>query len=189
MSTSPAHPGAGAGGGTDDTVVVSPFHRRDLTLAGFVLSGRWPRSTGEWAQVLLLAVRLAAVPGLVPRTELFRALEQLPDDPAPGAVGLLTCEGPIVGGGDRVAPPHYDDPPPALFVLHPPAETRRRAQGATGVASGAILLPGLPYLGMGHRAAWVEAEADGTVTRLVSDDEVDVRRDPDLAVMASFLAA
>ena len=178
----------GPHGEAQDTVGVSPFHRRDLTLAGFVLSGRWPRTTLEWAQVLLLAVRLAAVPGFVPRTALFRALEQLPDDPEPGTVGMLTCEGPIVGGGTS-ATPRYEELPPALFVLHPPAETRPSAPQAAGAASGAILLPGLPYLGMSHRAAWVEAGADGTVNRLVSADEVDVRSDPDLAVMASFLAA
>ena len=35
-------------------------------------------------------------------------------------------------------------------------------------ASRCVLLPGLPHLGLEHRAAWVEAEADGTVTSMVS---------------------
>lgn len=189
MTDASARPGAGPGRhGDEDTVGMAPFHRRDLTLAGFVLSGRWPRTTREWAQVLALAVRLAAVPGFVPRTTLFRALEQLPEDPPPGTVGLLACEGPIVGAAGA-AHPHYEDQPPALFVLHPPTETRASTLDAVGAASGVILLPGLPHLGMGHRAAWVEADADGAVTRLVSADEVDTRLDPDLAVMASFLAA
>jgi hypothetical protein len=42
---------------------------------------------------------------------------------------------------------------------------------------------------MEHRAAWVEAEADGTVTRLISQVGVDPTRDPDIAVLAMMLAA
>ena len=171
----------------DEPVEVAPFARRDMTLAGFVLSGRWPASTREWAQVLLLAVRLAAVPGMVPRTSLFRAVDDLPDDPAPGSVGLLTCEGPLVG--DPSPRPGSLGSPPALFVLHPPQETRPSTPEAEGAASGCLLLPGIPHLGIEHRAAWVEAEADGTVTQLVSRIGVDPGRDPDLAVMVAMLAA
>ena len=41
-------------------VELSPFHRGDCrALSGFVVSGRWPVSTLEWAQLLTLAVRLA----------------------------------------------------------------------------------------------------------------------------------
>lgn len=171
----------------DEPVEVAPFARSDLTLAGFVLSGRWPASTREWAQVLLLAVRLAAVPGMVPRTSLFRAVDDLPDDPAPGSVGLVTCEGPLVG--DPGPRPGSLGSPPALFVLHPPDETRPSTPEAEGAASGCLLLPGIPHLGIEHRAAWVEAEADGTVTQLLSRIGVDPGHDPDLAVMAAMLAA
>ncbi len=52
-----------------------------------------------------------------------------------------------------------------------------------------LWLPGLPELGLEHRAAWVEAEADGTVTRLVSAVDVDLWQDADLAVMATLVAA
>jgi hypothetical protein len=58
-----------------------------------------------------------------------------------------------------------------------------------GAASGCVLLPGLPHLGLEHRAAWVEAERDGTVTRLVSKVGVDPAQDPDTAVLAMLLAA
>ena len=52
-----------------------------------------------------------------------------------------------------------------------------------------MLLPGVPHLGLEHRAAWVEAEADGTVTKLLSRVGIDPREDPDLAVLASLFAA
>jgi hypothetical protein len=168
-------------------VGVAPYAHKDMTLAGFVMSGRWPASTREWAQVLLLAVRLAAVPGFVPTTSLFRAVEDVPDEPAPHSVGLLTNEGPLLG--EVTLRPGSLDSPPALFVLHPPDETRHSTPEAEGAASGCLLLPGLPHLGIEHRATWVEAESDGTVTKLLSSVGVHLTDDPDLAVMASLLAA
>ncbi len=78
---------------------------------------------------------------------------------------------------------------PALIMLHPPSETTPSLPENAGAASGCVLLPGLPYLGLDHRAAWVEAEADGTVTSLVSKVNVDPGRDPDTAVLAMLLAA
>jgi hypothetical protein len=73
--------------------------------------------------------------------------------------------------------------------LHPPAETRPSLPEVEGAASGVLWLPGVPELGLEHRAAWVEAEADGTVTRLVSAVDVDPWADADLAVLATLVAA
>lgn len=170
-----------------DEVELAPFARRDMTLAGFVISGRWPQTTREWAQVLLLAVRMAAVPGFVPTTSLFLAKDDVPDDPAPSNVGMLTNSGPLLG--DTAPRPGTIDVPPALFVLHPPAETQHSTPECEAAASGCLLLPGLPHLGIEHRAAWVEAESDGTVTKLLSSVGVRTIDDPDLAVMAALLAA
>jgi hypothetical protein len=171
-----------------ENVEIAAYHGGG-SLRGFVVSGRWPENTREWAQFLLLAVRLAAVPGLVPTTTVFRAVEDVPEDPRPGTVGLVTSEGPVVGEG-AVGPGRFAGAtPPALILLHPPAESRSSAPEAGAVASGCILLPGLPYLGLDHRAAWVEAEYDGTVTRLVSQARVDPAHDPDTAVLAMLLAA
>ena len=169
-------------------VEVAPFHGKDRQLRGFVVSGRWPASTREWAQFLALAVRLAAVPGLVPTTTIFRAVEDVPDDPQPGTVGLVTTAGPVLGAG-APRPGHFGAAPPALFLLHPPAESRPSSPEVVGAASGCVLLPGLPHLGLGHRAAWVEAEIDGTVTRLLSQVGIDPLADPDTAVLAMLLAA
>jgi hypothetical protein len=169
------------------SVELAPFARRDMTLAGFVMSGRWPESTNEWAQVLLLAVRLAAVPGFVPTTSLFLAVDAVPDEPTADNVGMLTNSGPLLG--EDAPQPGTIAAPPALFVLHPPDETLPSTPEAEGAASGCLLLPGLLHLGIEHRAAWVEAEPDGTVTKLVSRVGVQVSADPDLAVMAAMLAA
>lgn len=170
-------------------IQVSPFHRRDRSLAGFLLHGRWPESTREWTQFLALAVRVAAVPGYLRTTTVFHAVDDLPDDPAPDVVGLVACTGPVVGI-DAPRPGALADPQPtALIVLHPPDETVPSTPEAAGAASGALLLPGVPHLGLEHRAGWVEAEHDGTVTRLLSRVGVDPASDPDLAVLSTLIAA
>ncbi len=170
-------------------VEISAFHRRDLTLAGFLLHGRWPDSTREWSQVLALAVRVAAVPGVLATTTVFKATDERPEVGKATAVGVMAFAGPVIG--DRApGPGSLSDPrPPALIVLHPPAETRPSLPEAEGAASGVLWLPGVPELGLEHRAAWVEAEADGTVTRLVSAVDVDPWSDADLAVLATLVAA
>ncbi len=45
-----------------------------------------------------------------------------------------------------------------------------------------MLLPGIPHLGLEHRAAWVEAESDGTITSMVSRVGVDPISHPDTAI-------
>ncbi len=174
---------------TQPPVEVAPFAGGDRHLSGFVVSGRWPESTREWAQFLALAVRLAAVPGLVPTTTVYRAVDDVPEDPQPGTVGLVTSAGPVLGAGAPLPGQFCDQAPPALLLLHPPGESRPSTPEALGSASGCVLLPGLPHLGLEHRAAWVEAEVDGTVTRLISQVGVNPALDPDTAVLAMLLVA
>ncbi|QBJ98684.1 peptidase [Rhodococcus sp. ABRD24] len=172
----------------NDFVRIAPFHASG-DLRGFVISGRWPGTTREWAQLLALAVRIASLPGLLPTSTVFGAREELPDDPAPGTVGLIIAEGPVLGAS-AVSPGRFaEHQPSALMMLHPPAETVPSLPECAGAASGCVLLPGLPHLGLEHRAAWVEAEADGTVTSMISRVGIDPISDPDTAVLAMLLAA
>ncbi|MFF0489206.1 peptidase [Nocardia sp. NPDC003482] len=173
---------------SNENVGVTPFQARG-TLRGFVISGRWPDTTKEWAQLLALAVRVASLPGLLSTTTVFGAREELPDEPLPGTVGLVVAEGPVLGE-EALEPGRFaEHVPPALMMLHPPSETRPTLPECVGAASGCVLLPGVPHLGLAHRAAWVEAEVDGTVTSMVSRVGVDPISDPDTAVLAMLLAA
>ncbi|MDT5220494.1 MAG: hypothetical protein QOF15_2599 [Mycobacterium sp.] len=174
--------------GSSRPIGVAPFHARGA-LKGFVISGRWPDSTKEWAQLLMVAVRVASLPGLLATTTVFGAREELPDEPEPGTVGLVLAEGTVFG--EKAIQPGYfaAHQPPALLMLHPPSETTPSLPECTGAASGCVLLPGLPYLGLEHRAAWVEAEADGTITSMVSRVGVDPISHPDTAILAMLLAA
>lgn len=171
-----------------DLIGVSPFHAAGL-LRGFVISGRWPDTTKEWAQFLALAVRVASMPGLLATSTVFGVREELPEDPEPGTVGLVLAEGPVIGEF-ALAPGRFSDhQPAALLMLHPPSETTPSLPECAGAASGCVLLPGLPHLGLDHRAAWVEAESDGTVTSMISRVGLDPISDPDTAVLAMLLAS
>ncbi|UTT48766.1 peptidase [Rhodococcus gordoniae] len=169
-------------------IELSTF-QSDGSLRGFVVSGRWPATTREWAQVLAMTVRIASLPGLLPTSTVFGVKEELPENPEPGTVGLVVAEGPVLG--ERAVRPgrFAEHQPPALIMLHPPSETTPSLPENAGAASGCVLLPGIPHLGLEHRAAWVEAEPDGTVTALVSKVGVDPGNDPDTAILAMLLAS
>ncbi|MBY4036791.1 peptidase [Rhodococcus fascians] len=171
-----------------DLIGVSPFHAAGL-LRGFVISGRWPDTTKEWAQFLALAVRVASMPGLLATSTVFGVREELPEDPEPGTVGLVLAEGPVIGDFALTPGRFSDHQPAALLMLHPPSETTPSLPECAGAASGCVLLPGLPHLGLDHRAAWVEAESDGTVTSMISRVGLDPISDPDTAVLAMLLAS
>ena len=160
--------------GSGRAIKVAPFHSHGA-LKGFVISGRWPDSTKEWAQLLMVAVRVASLPGLLATTTVFGVREELPDAPAPGTVGLVLAEGPVVGES-AIQPGYFaDHQPPALLMLHPPSETTPSLPECSGAASGCVLLPGLPYLGLEHRAAW----GGGRVRRHHHLDGQPCRRRPD----------
>ena len=160
----------------------------DGALSGFLLIGRWPTDTVEWTKFLVLAVRIAAVPGLLMTSTVFRVCEDMPDEPHSGAVGLVVAEGGLIGD-HALMPGQFGRPqPPGLVVLHPPGSTLSTVPRYE-VASGCVLLPGLPHLGLDHRAAWVQADRDGTITRLVSADNIDPGTDADTAALAMLMAA
>lgn len=170
-------------------VQVSPFHDGDRMLAGFVLSGRWPESTREWTHFLALAVRVAAIPGMLNTTTVFRALEDRPETEIEDAVGIVVCAGPVLGERAPLAGAFAEPFPTALMLLHPPDETVPSTPENAGAASGALLLPGVPHLGLEHRAGWAEADSDGTITKLLSRVGVLPTEDPDIAVLATLCAA
>lgn len=170
------------------SVQVSAFESAGA-LSGFVVSGRWPEDTLEWLKFLVIAVRVASVPGLLPVTTVFRVRDELPDDPQPGTVGLVVAEGTLFGE-HALAPGQFGDPQPSgLLVLHPPSETKPSLPEYDGVASGCVYLPGLPHLGLDHRAGWAEADHTGAVTSMRGLAGIDPMQDADTAVLAMLLAA
>ena len=80
--------------GSGRAIEIAPFHSRG-SLKGFVVSGRWPDSTKEWAQLLIVAVRVASLPGLLSTTTIFGAREELPDEPEPEPSGWWSPKAPV----------------------------------------------------------------------------------------------
>lgn len=170
------------------SVQVSAFES-DGSLSGFVVSGRWPENTLEWVKFLVIAVRVASVPGLLPVTTVFRVREELPDEPQPGTVGLVLAEGILIGEHALLPGQFGESQPSGLLVLHPPSETKPSLPEHDGVASGCVYLPGLPHLGLDHRAGWAEADHTGTVTSMRGLAGINPMDDADTAVLAMLLAA
>ena len=96
---------------------------RDGSLYGFMLIGRWPRDTVEWAKFLVLAVRMAAVPGCcrsAPSSGSARSCRTSRNRRRrPGRGG-----GPLIGDHPLV-PGQFADPPAAGSAW---CCTRRRAR-------------------------------------------------------------
>ncbi|GAA2060797.1 peptidase [Williamsia deligens] len=166
---------------------LMPFHA-DGELRGMVISGRWPDTTLEWSQTLVASVRIACRPGLLSTTTVFGVIEDRPESCGPDVVGIMLSIG-TVAGAEFVERGQALGTLPALVMLHPPSATRPSLPECSDVASGCVLLPGVPELGLDHRAGWAEAEADGTVVGLRNATGVDPAADPDTAVLAMVLAA
>jgi hypothetical protein len=173
--------------GFRSSIEVAPL-QSEGSLYGFMLIGRWPHDTVEWAKFLILAVQMAAVPGMLRASTVFRVREELPERPQANAVGLVVAEGQLLGDHPLRPGQFAQYQPPGLIVLHPPASTLSSVPEYE-VASGCVYLPGLPHLGLDHRAAWVEADVEGTVTHLVSKVGIDPLGDADTAALAMLLAA
>lgn len=171
-----------------DTVEIAPL-ASDGHLGGFLVSGRWPESTMEWQQLLVLMVRFAGVPGMLPSTTIFAVHEEHPDSTEIEAVGLIRAEGTVIGD-DALEPGHFEgQQPTGLLALHPPRETVPDLPEYPDTASGCLLLPGLPHLGLDHRASWAHVDSSGAITKLHSLAGVDPWEDADTAVLAMLLAA
>lgn len=169
-------------------VEVAPLHGGGC-LSGFLLLRRWPEDPVEWARFLVLAVQMAAVPGMLPLgSTVFRVLEEVPDEGPAGAVGLVLAEGQLLGEHPLLPGQFAAHTPAGLAVLHPPGSTLSSVP-EYDTASGCILLPGVPALGLDHRAAWVEADMEGTVTRMESRSAVDPNGDADTAALSMLLVA
>ena len=173
--------------GFRSSIEVAPL-QSEGSLYGFMLIGRWPHDTVEWAKFLVLAVQMAAVPGMLHGSTVFRVREDLPEPAQLNAVGLVALEGQLLRDHPLRPGQFANLQPPGLVVLHPPSSTLGSVPDYD-VASGCVFLPGLPHLGLDHRAAWVEADVEGTVTHLVSKVGIDPLGDADTAALAMLLAA
>lgn len=163
---------------------VTPIFGSDSRLTGFYLPAPLPSTTTEWTLVLAAVVSISASPGRLLNTCVFSP------DSSYSAQGGHEHVFPLVGtvnGNNALGPGSLASPAPdAAFLIHPPEHTQPSTPETEGAASGAVLLPGVPQLGLTHRAGWAEVSHQGSVTKLLSSTNVDVTTDVDLAVLEAL---
>jgi hypothetical protein len=184
-------------------------------LEGFTIHDRYPRDTTEWVNLLAVVVTHAALhPVSVTRPLLFAVLD-LSDTDAVGSyretrtddvrAGLVEEEAgeaspPFIriAALGPVADPAAEEPlrivhPLGAAVIHPLGATRvddeEDRDDVPGSAAGCLLLPGIPEVGLDHRAAWAAVREDGLVSRLTYTSHASPHHDPDVAYLATVMAA
>ena len=176
-------------GSSRRSIEVAPLQSHG-SLYGFMLLGRWPDDTVEWAEFLVLAVRMAAVPGpAAASSTVFRVREELPDDPQPGAVGLVGGRGLAGGRQPAAAGPVRGDDPALAARPAPAAEHAADRWPTTTSRPVACSCPGSRTSASTTGPPGSQADVDGTVTQLVSRSGVDPAGNADTAALALLLAA
>lgn len=172
---------------------VVPRHD-GLRLTGFSVLGRPPEDTVEWAHILLAMVhRVAIHPLVLSSSTVFVAVDVPPDERPDDDDALLirvAAMGPVAGPEAPTAGSLGALSPVGIAVVHPLGSARpAHADTGAAIAAGCLLLPGVPQVGLDHRAAWAEVRQDGELAHIGSSAHADVDRDPDVAVLATLLAA
>lgn len=80
--------------------------------------------------------------------------------------------------------------PAAWLVLHPVSDGQDadlEEPNSLPTASGSLLLPGIPEIGLDHRAAWAAVDIDGAVAHMRYTTHARLTETVDLAVIASVV--
>ena len=142
---------------------------------GFSIVGKKPASAFEWA-FCSIEIAKYVVANMDPlfRTPTFFALI---DDPL-NKQKEAEVEIPLI----RQVPEKVTKDSFGMFALG--GGVLHVAQHATVTA---ILIPGAPQVGIGHAGSVVHVDFDGEVHKMISDDNLNVLVDPDIAVLSSVL--
>lgn len=168
-------------------VTVAPL-QKDNILSGFVIGGRWPDSTLEWMQMLLIAVRVTAIPDLLPTATVFSIREDVPDGDVENPVGIVFHESTVLESLSPDSMLRFEEQPAGLMILRPSIETVPVLPEVENVASGCVFLPGLPHLGLEHRGGWIQSDREGNVTKMIAQSGIDPYTDEDTAILAEVLS-
>jgi len=144
-------------------------------LEGFYLKGRRPDNVLEWAHTTLAMAHFLInnASGSLSSPIFFG----LYDDPLRLLDDALVDIPVVEVGFENVDKVNF-----GAFAL---GGALVRAERDRGV--GALLFPGAPQIGMGHRASVVHIDIEGNVHRMFTDDDASTNSDPDIAVLSSLL--
>lgn len=152
-------------------VEVTALCRKNFELFALAVHKRWPNNIKEWCELLHIAVQISAVEGLVKKDSIFAGVKTQIE--VPETIGLLEYKSEAV---DTAGLKYREGT--ALMLLHAPQD---------GVGNGTLLLPGVPHLGLDHRACWVKAEQDGTVHEYGLSEKTKNVENIDLLVLKTAL--
>jgi len=162
--------------------------RENGQLHGFALAGRYPDTTSEWMMTLVSMLHQVATNAHLPRSTLYHTLEI--EQPHTAVEDVIAMVEPLAEIGKPVEDYQPVLLPLALLVLHPVGAVptpELEEPGAHPVASGALLLPGMPDLGLDHRAAWAAVDTTGSVQRMSFTTHATLTETIDLAVLATLI--
>lgn len=159
--------------GTEDIRIVP--QKFDDFMWGFSIMGRKPKSAFEWAQssVAITKYVMDHMEPLFQRPVFFALL----DDPL-NAEKQAEVEIPLI----RKEPEKVTKDSFGLFSLG--GGVLHVEQHATVAA---ILIPGAPQVGIGHSGSVVHVSPDGEIYKMISDENLSLTVDPDIAVLSTVL--
>lgn len=145
-----------------------------------------PQRTSDWMRTLVLALAYVATARPLATSTLYTA------EPGTGTVAAtLIPITPLVG--DTVASGELDDlsAMPGWVVLHPAGivDTPDLDEpDGLPLATGSLLLPGLPEIGLDHRAAWAAVDTTGQVAHMRYTGHATGSENVDLALLTALFA-
>jgi hypothetical protein len=142
---------------------------------GFSIFGRKPKSAFEWAQssVAMTTYITNHMEPLFQRPVFFALI----DDPL-NTEKQAEVEIPLIRREpEKVTKDSFGPFSLGGGVLHV-------AQHATVAA---ILIPGAPQVGIGHSGSVVHVSPEGDIYKMISDENINLCADPDIAVLSSVL--
>ena len=158
----------------DEEIRIVPQVFEDF-MWGFSILGRKPKSAFEWSQASIAITKyvMGHMEPLFQRPVFF----SLVDDPL-NTQKEAEIEIPLI----RQVPEKITKDSFGMFALG--GGVLHVEQSATVAA---ILIPGAPQIGIGHAGSVVHVSPDGEIYKLISDENLSLGVDPDIAVLSSVL--
>lgn len=167
--------------------------------ATFLLSGRpTPQKTSDWMRLLVIVLSYVALKDPFEQSMFYAA-----DTPAyretetdegnevyNGVTAVFHPLAPVFSLVSTSRPVTTPATASAFLVLHPAGAHMHpdlEEPDSLPVAGGALLLPGVPELGLDHRAAWAAVSVDGEIANMNYTSHAKLTEHQDIAVLSALL--
>ena len=167
----------------------------------FMLAGRpVPQRTSDWMRLLVIVLSYVALRDPFVKSMFYIAQtpadhpDRFQQDSEPVPQQDMTAFFSPLAPVFPVSPQHVLYAPveaSALLILHPAgiqATPDLEEPDGLPVAVGALLLPGMPQLGLDHRAAWAAVSIDGEIANMNYTSHAKLTEHQDIAVLSVLLS-